>query len=345
MFLSGDTQPSILLRLNASYNTKGEMESHQNPHDQNFKELLQEFFKEFIELFWPEKSTQIDFSNLKFLQQEVYTDRTPGKGSDKHLDVVAEVQINKEKRHILIHVEHQSTRESHFPKRMFNYFCHLWLIHQKPVFPIALFSDDAKWRKPISNFFEMKTLDKKILHFEFELVKLKELNWKKYLKSENPIAAVLMSKMGYTKSERPRVKAEIVRMFVTGVLREHPKSFFLRNFMEYYLDLNQKEYKIFETHIKSFHFTPENEKMILARVFQEMADEAVAKGMKKGLEQGLEQGIEQGIEQGLEKGKIQGVFEVATKMLEQGLEWSIVRKTTGLTKAKYAQMQKVFAQQ
>ena len=92
------------------------------------------------------------------------------------MDIVAEVRINGEERHILIHVEHQSSRESLFPQRMFNYFCHLWLVHEKPVFPIALFSDDVKWRNMIPNFFEMKVMGKRVIHFEYELIKLKHLN-------------------------------------------------------------------------------------------------------------------------------------------------------------------------
>ena len=95
-----------------------------------FKDLIHEFFKGFMEMFWPDKVTQIDFHSVKFLQQEVYTDRTPGKGYEKQLDLVAEVQINHEMKHILIHIEHQSTRYLSFPLRMSNYFCHLWMIHQ-----------------------------------------------------------------------------------------------------------------------------------------------------------------------------------------------------------------------
>ena len=152
------------------------MSNKQNPHDHNFKELIQEFFKDFMEMFWPEQSKQIDFDSVKFLQQEMSTDKTPGKGKDQRLDVVAEVKVNGKQRHILIHVEHQSTRESMFPQRMFNYFCHLWLVHQKPIFPIALFSDDVKWKRPIPKYFEIHTLNKRFLRLDYELIKLKNLN-------------------------------------------------------------------------------------------------------------------------------------------------------------------------
>ena len=282
-----------------------------NPHDSIFKDLIEEFFKEFMEMFWPDKAKLIDFDTVHFLQQEVYTDRTPGQGKERRLDIVAEVKINNEAKHILIHVEHQSTKESNFPQRMFNYFCHLWLVHQKPIFPIALFSDDAKWEKLIPKYFEMRTLDKRVLRFDYELIKLKNLNWKKYLKSENPLAITLMSKMGYKKEERPRVKAEITRLFVTGILRDHPKSIILKNFMNKYLELNQKENIIFkDTLINEFEVTEEEQKMIWAKEYQKVYDK------------------------GYDKAKI----EFASKLLEEGLDWSFIKKTTGLSKTRYNQL-------
>lgn len=47
-------------------------------HDRLFKELIETFFKEFIELFFPEEYKQIDFSHVKFLSQEIFTDITAG---------------------------------------------------------------------------------------------------------------------------------------------------------------------------------------------------------------------------------------------------------------------------
>ena len=313
----------------------------QNPHDHNFKELIEEFFKNFIEMFWPDKARLIDFETVKFLQQELFTDRTPGKGQDRHIDIIAEVKINHEDKHILIHVEHQSTKESEFPKRMFNYFCHLWLIHQKPIFPIALFSDDSKWSKLIPNHFEIKVLGQNVLRFNFELIKLKDLNWRKYLKSDNPLAVALMSKMGFKKEDRPMVKAEITRLFVTGKIRNHPKSLFLRNFVEFYLDLNPKERSIYKDKVRSFQLKTESEKMILAPVFQKMHDEAIEQGLERGLEQGLEQGLERGLEQGLEQGALKAKLEVVHNLLQQGMDWRFIRKATGITKKHYLKLQKV----
>lgn len=43
-------------------------------HDRLFKELVQTFFQEFMEAFFPQEYTAIDFNSVKFLSQEVFTD-------------------------------------------------------------------------------------------------------------------------------------------------------------------------------------------------------------------------------------------------------------------------------
>lgn len=51
------------------------------PHDEAFKKLLQTFFKEFIQLFFPELDEWIDYSHTRLLMQELLVDivgRRPG---------------------------------------------------------------------------------------------------------------------------------------------------------------------------------------------------------------------------------------------------------------------------
>jgi hypothetical protein len=296
-------------------------------HDQNFKELIELFFKEFLEFALPEHYLQIDFEQVHFLKQEYFGDKPKHKRVRKLLDVVASVKIHGELSHILIHVEHQSTRERDFAKRMFQYFCHLWLKHQVPIYPIAIFSDDTVWKRRVESYFEFYCMAKQIVRFDFQMIKLKDLNWRHYLHTENPVAIALMSKMNFKKSERPYVKAEILRLLVTGKVREHPKSYFLRNFMEHYLDLNPEESIIYEQEAEKFIVEPEVKEMILARPFQQKYDEGIEKGLQLGIEQGREQGIEKGIEQ--------GKLETVTKMLAKGCKWDFIEEVTGISEDCY----------
>ncbi|MCG0278435.1 MAG: Rpn family recombination-promoting nuclease/putative transposase, partial [Thermanaeromonas sp.] len=75
-------------------------------HDAIFKELITNFFKEFMELFFPEAHALIDYSELTFLSQEIITDITAG---EKHyVDILASVKIKGEEGYVLIHVEPQA---------------------------------------------------------------------------------------------------------------------------------------------------------------------------------------------------------------------------------------------
>ena len=47
-------------------------------HDQVFKTLIKEFFREFMELFLPQEAAEIDFARIEFLDKETFTDAPHG---------------------------------------------------------------------------------------------------------------------------------------------------------------------------------------------------------------------------------------------------------------------------
>jgi len=51
-----------------------------------------------------------------------------------------------------------------------------------------------------------------VLSFRFYKLELKKLSWREYIHSDNPVAAALLSKMGFTEEEKVRVKLEFLRM-------------------------------------------------------------------------------------------------------------------------------------
>lgn len=107
-------------------------------HDPLFKQLIEIFFKEFIEAFFPKLYKTLDFNHITFLSEELFTDFHDG--DKKIADLVVEVKSKETDALILIHVEPQSSRESDFHKRMFEYFALLTISTKRIVFPIAIFS-------------------------------------------------------------------------------------------------------------------------------------------------------------------------------------------------------------
>jgi hypothetical protein len=115
-------------------------------HDQRCKELLREFFPEFLQLLLPTWWERFDFSGLDWLTTEAFLD--PPQGERRSLDLVARLPVRQslavaggeESCIALLHVEVES-RDAAAPlrPRMPEYYWHLRTRHRLPVLPIALF--------------------------------------------------------------------------------------------------------------------------------------------------------------------------------------------------------------
>ncbi|KHF26761.1 hypothetical protein LR68_04422 [Anoxybacillus sp. BCO1] len=86
------------------------------------------------------------------------------------------------------------------------------------MLPIAVFSYDSLRHEPSSFTLQFPFFD--VLHFQFLTVELRKQNWRDYIRHDNPIAAALLSKMGYTESERIELKKQFLRMIVRMELDE-----------------------------------------------------------------------------------------------------------------------------
>ena len=117
-------------------------------HDQIFKRLIEAFFREFLELFGPAEARLIDFSRVEFLRDEHFTDVQ--RGLRRRLDLVAKVGLKSGgEKFVLVHAEFEASRkEQDFPRRMFRYFCQLFLRHDTEIVPIAVFTDDCALAEP-----------------------------------------------------------------------------------------------------------------------------------------------------------------------------------------------------
>jgi hypothetical protein len=161
-------------------------------HDQIFKKLIQAFFREFIELFCPGEASWIDFSRVAFLLDEYFTDIPLG--DRRLLDCVARVSLRDgDEKYVLVHVEFEASRkEPDFARRFFRCFCQLFLRYDTEIVPVAVFSDDAIWKVPVPDHYEVRLPTKTVLRFDYYLIKLKHLDYGRYVNSANPLAYALM---------------------------------------------------------------------------------------------------------------------------------------------------------
>lgn len=81
-------------------------------HDRLFKELIQMYFSEFIQLFFPQIYEEIDFEDLTFLSEEVFTDII--NGERRRVDLLAKTKLRGEDLILIIHIEAQSYYQKDF---------------------------------------------------------------------------------------------------------------------------------------------------------------------------------------------------------------------------------------
>ncbi|BAZ79971.1 hypothetical protein NIES73_12190 [Sphaerospermopsis kisseleviana NIES-73] len=240
-------------------------------HDRLFKELIQTFFWEFIELFLLEILEYVEKDTLTFLPEEIFTDVTAG--DKRKIDLLAQVKWQGKDSYFLIHLENQGYNQKEFERRMFHYFSRLDAKYLLPIFPIVIFSYDEP-KRPEKNQYTVNFPNRKILEFNYVAIQLNNLNWRNFLNQPNPVAAALMAKMDFAPEERVRVKLECLRMLVT--LQLNPaKMELISGFIDTYLRLNTIEEQQLETELKQANL-----------VEQEQIMEIVTSWMEKGIEQG-----------------------------------------------------------
>jgi hypothetical protein len=168
-------------------------------------------------------------------------------GDEKIIDLLVEVKLFGQDTTFLSHVEAQSYSETKINRRMFYYLARLHQNYVKDIYPIVIFSFDQPYRAE-QDTFKIEFPNLKVLEFRFQAIQLNRLNWRDYLDRPNPVAAALMAKMKIAKRERPKVKAECLRLLVTLKL-DPAKTRLISKFIDTYLRLNAQEEQTFQAEI------------------------------------------------------------------------------------------------
>jgi hypothetical protein len=160
---------------------------------------------------------------------------------------------------------------------MFYYLARLHQNYVKDIYPIVIFSFDQPFREE-NDTFKIEFPNRKVLEFRFHAIQLNRLNWRDYIDRSNPIAAALMSKMKIEKGDRPKVKAECLRLLVTLKL-DPAKTRLISKFVDTYLRLNATEEKTFQAELDKIGATQKEAIMQVTTSWEE-----------KGIETGIERG-------------------------------------------------------
>ncbi|QTA81573.1 Uncharacterized protein dnl_39110 [Desulfonema limicola] len=265
-----------------------------NKFDIRHKETLTLFLREYFELFFPDLAQKIDFKSSQFLDKELTAlfDRTDNQDkeiSDKDQSkitdalILLKIMINGDYQWILIHWEQQSQKRKDFEQRMFHYFCGIYFKFKMLVFPIAMFTDSAKWRKPVKDRFSLSLLEYSINDFTYRLIKLKNIPAEEFEKKidENPLAAAYLPLTDYPKHERPIIKAKALNG--AAKVPQGPKMAVLVSLIDQSLRLDPEEDKQFKELIQ------DNPMFKEAKMLQSVEEVFIEKGKDIGRKETMEE--------------------------------------------------------
>jgi hypothetical protein len=229
-------------------------------HDQRLKVLLKEFFEQFFQCFFPEWAKRFDFSDMTWLDKEVFL--APPQGEKRLLDLVARLLIRPEapppqlgltELVALVHVEVES-RESvqPFRPRMFEYYTQLRRDSGLPVLPIGLFLrvglEGTGW-----DVYEEYFWEHRLLRFEYAYIGLPALNADDYASGEHLLGVALSGLMRTPAERRVELYAESLKRIALSSENDW-RRFLLTECLEAYVSLDESQRQQFQAMLNTEQF-------------------------------------------------------------------------------------------
>ena len=221
--------------------------------DGPWQEVLEHFFKPFIELCFPLWSPQINWA----IPYKVLKGEFPSAEGKQVCDMLFEIEaFDGQQRIIFLHFEIQGQKQEDFAYRMASYNMTIFKKHRKPVVSTAIFlDDDPAWRP---NSFEQRHPFTKKLYHQFFFDTLKILDYKgseEALKKKNNIFAfVILAQLAIMEAKnnqtlrRERKTALTRELFTSGL--EKATIAKLYRFIDWLIKLNPEHMITFKEEVK-----------------------------------------------------------------------------------------------
>ncbi len=265
-------------------------------HDQLFKEVIREFFPDFLRLFLSEEAAPFDLTKVAWRDKELFAD--PPDGPKHVLDLVAELTRHDGDTSLaLIHVEIESAESvGDIERRLPDYYFYLRRISGKPVLPVVVFLkvglDGLGWREITDRFGDRPTM---VLSYRY--IGLPALPAADYLRGDNWLGVALSALMKAPREERIPFGAEAMQRLGDSPLSDGKKSL-LGDCIETYIDV------------------PESDSRKFRDILEANATGRVPAMHKTRVQIAREEAMEQGIEKGLHEGHLRGQRAAVTELLE-----------------------------
>lgn len=257
----------------------------QDDYDSPWKEAVEHYFPEFMQFYFPEAYTQIDWSTeVVFLDQELRAVVQDAELGKRFVDKLVSVALlNGDEKLIYIHIEVQGTKQAEFSKRMFVYNYRIFDRYDRPVASMAVLADDHVNWKPSCYGFEVLGCKHSL---EFPVAKLTDYHdrLEELQASENSFAIVtathiLTQQTRKNAAERYQAK----RLLVRGLYQRNwnkQRVIDLFRVIDWMMRLPEE---LDQQLWHEIEIIEENEKMQYVTSVERMG---IAKGIEKGVIQG-----------------------------------------------------------
>ena len=263
--------------------------------DSPWKEALELFFKQFLELLFRRLHDDIDWSRgYELLHTELEQIARDAELGTRLADVLAKVyRKDGTEIWVLIHVEVQAQADATLPERLFVYHYRIFDKYHRPVVSLAVLADErATWRP---DHYEHELWGCRV-RFDFPTVKL--LDFQPTLEAletnDNPFAALVIA---HLQSQATRddpaqrlawktrlFRALLQRKLTTELIRQ------LLRIVDWFLELPPVVERQFRHELQTWK---KEQQMPFVPSFERFArEEGLAEGERRGLLTGIELGLE-----------------------------------------------------
>ncbi len=170
------------------------MTEQRTDYDSPWKEIIESYFPQFLEFFFPLAYREIDWVQpYEFLDTELQQLEPDAEIGKRLVDKVAKVWlIGGEEAWVLVHVEIQGQYEREFAQRMYTYNYRLFDRHKQRVISLAVLADEERNWRPASYGYELGGCR---VSLEFPTVKLLDYedDWENLEQSTNPFGIIVMA--------------------------------------------------------------------------------------------------------------------------------------------------------
>ena len=305
------------------------MAKRRSDYDSPWKEIIEQFFPQFMTFFFPLAYADIDWNQpYEFLDKELPQIRRAAKSGRHTVDKLVKVTLKDGIEAILlVHIEVQNQVDGKFTERMFIYGYRIYDRYKMRVVSLAILGDqDATWRPQEFGY----DLWGYAIQLRFPIVKLLDYaaDWAALEQSRNPFAVVIMAHLRAQATQRyPRTRLrEKIDLIKALYAKKHTRKEVVElfRFIDWVMVLPEKYELQFEGAMKEIE---EAKEMKYVTTIERRATE-----------------------KGIEKGSVQAVTEVLVEALTlrfQSIPQELlveIQKISDLTRLKALHRQAIIAQ-